>query len=283
MEPFWRSKYLQLDLDPAKMKAYMQKQKTLEGSDSSAAAAEGGLPASMPAPAGGGIASTAGGPKAASTKTTTAATMPAAAAGSHATDSLDLTQLAKDAKAIYYKPNIYNGTAAAAGAGTVPGGGGSCGDVTTSQVLDDIRQCKVFDKNGLGTSAGERYASELSKRNTDELRMNCSRSTDYLHDPDKEMVLGRYAWSVPAQQPPVCTTNSKMDVSPMSEQSALIGTLLTDAKPRWAASCPSSSTQNSHRGLPDTPELWATTPDTAGHCWRPGSQPASYLHLNRCL
>lgn len=107
----------------------------------------------------------------------------------------------------------------------------------SSNVLDTIkREAKcVFDKN-----ATDRYYQDLQdkqksmadlidKRNRESLKDTCVRNKTYL-GLDEDMVLDpALRWSVPQKHPPVCVgTTDKYQ--PRIEQTALIGTLLEDAK-----------------------------------------------------
>lgn len=107
----------------------------------------------------------------------------------------------------------------------------------SSNVLDTIKreaQC-VFDKN-----ATDRYyqnmqekeksmADLIEKRNRESLKDTCVRNKTYL-GLDEDMVLDpALKWSVPQKRPPLCVgTTDKYQ--PRVEQTALIGTLLEDAK-----------------------------------------------------
>lgn len=66
-------------------------------------------------------------------------------------------------------------------------------------------------------------SDEIDRRNTDELYAQCKRYDDLVLLPDQ-------AWSVPQKRAPVCIPTERNNVSPSIDQTALIGTLLDDAK-----------------------------------------------------
>ena len=107
----------------------------------------------------------------------------------------------------------------------------------SSNVLDTIKkeaQC-VFDKNATdryyqNLQDKEKSMSDLiNKRNRESLKDTCVRNRTYL-GLDEDMVLDpALRWSVPQKHPPACVgTTDKYQ--PRIEQTALIGTLLEDAK-----------------------------------------------------
>jgi hypothetical protein len=106
----------------------------------------------------------------------------------------------------------------------------------SQNVMDRIKdeaKC-VFDKNAednnyKGKSNQETLADRQDKRNTDELRSTCLRNKNFL-GVDENMVLDpSLKWSVPQRFPPVCVGGAN-NYQPVSDQTALIGTLLEDAK-----------------------------------------------------
>lgn len=106
----------------------------------------------------------------------------------------------------------------------------------SQSVLDRIKdeaKC-VFDKNATddyykSLGPDNSLAALQDKRNTDDLRNTCIRNQKFL-GADEDMVLDpSQKWSVPQKHPPVCV-GSKNDYQPTVEQTALIGTLLADAK-----------------------------------------------------
>lgn len=103
-------------------------------------------------------------------------------------------------------------------------------------VLDKIKeeaQC-VFNKNAVDDHykalGPQQSMSKLQDaRNTDELRNTCIRNRNFL-GADEDMVLDpSLRWSVPHKFPPVCV-GGKNTYQPVVDQTALIGTLLDDAK-----------------------------------------------------
>lgn len=104
----------------------------------------------------------------------------------------------------------------------------------SSNVIDKIKQqasC-VFDKNNLEkkyTEDQQTMAALINQRNRENMRDTCVRNKMYL-GADEDMVLDpTLRWKLPEKRPPVCT-GSKNDYQPTVDQTALIGTLLQDAK-----------------------------------------------------
>lgn len=106
--------------------------------------------------------------------------------------------------------------------------------INTDKLIKMIKEnadCQ-FSKNGLD----EKYRSEQSMadaikdRNHDELKNICERNKTFskYHHEDMVLLPGQ-EWSVPQKHPPVCYGN-KGNYNPRIEQTALIGTLLGDAK-----------------------------------------------------
>lgn len=85
------------------------------------------------------------------------------------------------------------------------------------------------------TSAENAYRSRnglaeyQDDRNFDELRSSCVRNSYYLNADDDMVLFPEYKWDVPQKRPPVCV-GGDVKVEPMTEQTALIGTLLSDAE-----------------------------------------------------
>ena len=75
-----------------------------------------------------------------------------------------------------------------------------------------------------------------SQRDADELKFACDLSTaaqqnkKYLNADDSGRLLPGQEWSVPQLRPPVCTVTAKATVNDSLDQTALLGTLLSDAK-----------------------------------------------------
>lgn len=104
----------------------------------------------------------------------------------------------------------------------------------SSNVIDKIKQqasC-VFDKNNLEkkyTEDQRSMASLIYQRNRENMKDTCVRNKMYL-GADEDLVLDpSLRWKLPEKRPPVCT-GSKNDYQPTVDQTALIGTLLQDAK-----------------------------------------------------
>jgi len=104
--------------------------------------------------------------------------------------------------------------------------------LNSQDVLDKIKDqasC-VFNKNASDSqySKPSQDAAQLfDQRNTEELKNACIRNKKYL-DIDENMVLDpSLRWSVPQKRPPVCIGGGN-DYQPITDQSSLIGTLLTE-------------------------------------------------------
>lgn len=103
--------------------------------------------------------------------------------------------------------------------------------VNTQQVIQQIKQnaqCQ-FDKNAANSQQSQALAKTVAERNRDELKNICQRNNSFkkFHYDDLTILPGQQ-WSVPQRHPPVCT-GSKGNYSPLTDQTALIGTLLKDA------------------------------------------------------
>jgi len=85
------------------------------------------------------------------------------------------------------------------------------------------------------TSAENAYRSRnglaeyQDDRNLDDLKTSCVRNSYYLNADDDMVLYPGYKWDVPQKRPPVCV-GGDIKVEPMTEQTALIGTLLCDAE-----------------------------------------------------
>lgn len=74
-------------------------------------------------------------------------------------------------------------------------------------------------------------AKIINERNLAQLKYDCLRSTDKQASVNDNMVLlPDQKWSVPQQRPEVCRMSGEFSYKPSVEQTALIGTLLDDAK-----------------------------------------------------
>lgn len=83
-----------------------------------------------------------------------------------------------------------------------------------------------FDKY---TSKDRSFMAEYQyNRNIEEMKSACSRNSYFLNADDNMVLYPEFKWSVPEKRPPVCTGGTSQ-VSPMIDQSSLIGTLLEDA------------------------------------------------------
>jgi hypothetical protein len=98
----------------------------------------------------------------------------------------------------------------------------------SQNILDKIKEqasC-VFDKNNWKSSS---LAEIVDQRNTEELKNTCVRNKKYLGI-DEDMVLdSSLKWSVPQPHPPICV-GPQGNYQPNVSQTALIGTLLEEAK-----------------------------------------------------
>lgn len=72
-------------------------------------------------------------------------------------------------------------------------------------------------------------AEAQTDRNMDELRSSCLRNTYFLNADDNMVLFPEHKWEVPQKRPPVCV-GGDATVQPMTEQTSLIGTLLSDAE-----------------------------------------------------
>jgi hypothetical protein len=100
----------------------------------------------------------------------------------------------------------------------------------SSDVLDTIKQQSkcVFDKNMFPDNQNS-MAKLIDDRNKQTLKDTCVRNRTYL-GLDEDLTLDpTLKWTVPQRHPPVCV-GGKNDYKPLNDQTALIGTLLEDAK-----------------------------------------------------
>lgn len=101
-------------------------------------------------------------------------------------------------------------------------------------LLHDVDECEApSDKDALEKrlqAMDKQLLAELVyDRNMDHMKNVCRRNQKYLNA-DQDMVLfPEFKWSVPQKFPPVCTPLEKNEYQPMVDQTALIGTLLSDA------------------------------------------------------
>lgn len=99
------------------------------------------------------------------------------------------------------------------------------------KIIKDNADCQ-FSKNGLDDKyrTEQSLANAVNDRNRDELKNICERNKTFskYHHEDMVLVPGQ-EWTIPQKHPPVCY-GSKGNYQPRIEQTALIGTLLGDAK-----------------------------------------------------
>lgn len=105
---------------------------------------------------------------------------------------------------------------------------------------DDIEEERVEDyKNRCQTEEEfadqNKLATRQERRNFNELKFACNRSkyaNNKKYDFDPMVLRYDQSWQMPYKKPPLCTMDSKQKckVTPVQTQTALIGTLLTDAK-----------------------------------------------------
>jgi hypothetical protein len=106
--------------------------------------------------------------------------------------------------------------------------------IDTDKLIKAIKEnadCQ-FSKDGLDDKyrSEQLLATAVNDRNRDELKNICQRNKKFskYHYEDMVLVPGQ-EWSVPQKRPPVCY-GSKGNYNPLVEQTALIGTLLSDSK-----------------------------------------------------
>ena len=106
--------------------------------------------------------------------------------------------------------------------------------VDTDKLIKTIKEnadCQ-FSKNGVDDQYRNEpsLADTVNDRNRDELKNICQRNKTFSKYHHENMVLlPGQEWSVPQKHPPVCY-GSKGNYSPLIDQTALIGTLLGEAK-----------------------------------------------------
>jgi len=106
--------------------------------------------------------------------------------------------------------------------------------IDTDKLIKMIKEnadCQ-FSKNGVDDKyrTEQSLANAVNDRNRDELKNICERNKTFskYHYEDMVLVPGQ-EWTIPQKHPPVCY-GSKGNYNPQIEQTALIGTLLGDAK-----------------------------------------------------
>lgn len=94
----------------------------------------------------------------------------------------------------------------------------------------------LLDKDACALQADKRDGTMLAKlqkdRNAEQQKMECQRFSKYVNADDNMVLNPEFKWSVPQRLPPPCIVGKKDKaiVYPSTDQSALIGTLLQDAK-----------------------------------------------------
>jgi hypothetical protein len=115
--------------------------------------------------------------------------------------------------------------------GEEDGDGGDGPDAEEDRAQDYKNRCQTegefADQNKLAFRRG--------KRNLNELKFACNRhnlANDEKYDFDPMVLRYDQSWQMPYKKPPMCTMTSKQkcDINPVQTQTALIGTLLDDAK-----------------------------------------------------
>jgi hypothetical protein len=85
-----------------------------------------------------------------------------------------------------------------------------------------------------------------AQRNMNELRYACQRNTKFSNADDSMKLFPEFKWSVPQERAPVCMVpkgSTAATVSPLSEQTALIGTLLSERQDMMITNLPLASDQ----------------------------------------
>ena len=94
----------------------------------------------------------------------------------------------------------------------------------------------LLDKDACALQADKRDGTMLAKlqkdRNAEKQKLECQRFSKYVNADDNMVLNPEFKWSVPQKLPPPCIVGKKDKaiVYPSTDQSALIGTLLQDAK-----------------------------------------------------
>lgn len=113
---------------------------------------------------------------------------------------------------------------------------GADGSVDTTKMINNIKDNSscVFNKNAAEVEMLEKNKQELAdyinSRNMNHLQNVCQRNKKYINADDNMVLFPEFKWSVPQKYPPVCVGGCKNNVSPVNDQTALIGTLLPEAK-----------------------------------------------------
>lgn len=108
------------------------------------------------------------------------------------------------------------------------------GNVNTEQLLTNIRagDCP-YNKNAaedeMLSKNKQDLADYIDDRNKSHLKNLCQRNKKYMNADEDMVLFPEYKWSVPQAYPPVCMGGNAA-FNPSVSQTALIGTLLPDAK-----------------------------------------------------
>lgn len=115
------------------------------------------------------------------------------------------------------------------------GGVNKDGSIDTSKLINNIKDNSTcaYSKNQFEIDLLAKNKQELSDyindRNMSHLKNVCTRNKKFINADENMVLYPEFKWSVPQKHPPVCT-GSTNSVNPMVDQTALIGTLLPDAK-----------------------------------------------------
>ena len=99
----------------------------------------------------------------------------------------------------------------------------SGGDTSTCRFNKNLADIDMLEKNK------QELADYIDDRNRSHLKSVCERNNKYMNADENMVLFPEYKWSVPQQFPPICMGKNQK-VNPTQDQTALIGTLLSDAK-----------------------------------------------------
>lgn len=126
--------------------------------------------------------------------------------------------------------NVYDGKNKTAN--NVLGNSNDPGAIETDKVMNNIKtnaRCSFDRSKVLELNNKQIYADYVNQRNQENCQDDSSRTSKYLNADNNMVLYPEFKWSVPQPRPPVCYSKGA-NYQPLVEQSALIGTLLTDAK-----------------------------------------------------
>lgn len=115
------------------------------------------------------------------------------------------------------------------------GGVNKDGSIDTTKLINNIKDNSTcaYSKNQSEIDMLSQHKQELSDyindRNMSHLKNVCSRNKKYINADENMVLYPEFKWSVPQKYPPVCLGGNN-NVSPVIDQTALIGTLLPAAK-----------------------------------------------------